>query len=256
MEATIRKPLQGVVNIVRFNWHYYVLAAIVVGLLMLSLLFLSSVFSWVIKGLILITILPVVVSLLVSCYVYDLSDFYQLKWLSQLNVDASATIANINAGFDETSALLRKKYPGSVLKVFDFYDSSRHTELSVARARKIYASDPGTIAINTDGIPLPKGSVDVIFNIFSLHEVRDRNERILFLRHQHAVLKDDGCCVLVEHLRDWPNLVAYNIGFFHFYSAAEWSLCFSSAGFKIESVFKMTPFVSVFIFRKDHGTTS
>ena len=30
----LRKPFQGILNIVRFNWHFYVLAAFFIGVLL------------------------------------------------------------------------------------------------------------------------------------------------------------------------------------------------------------------------------
>jgi SAM-dependent methyltransferase len=152
--------------------------------------------------------------------------------------------------------IFRQRYPHADLKVFDFYDPKKHTEVSIKRARKAYEPYPNTKNINTDFIPLAENSTDVVFNIFSLHEVRNREERINFLKRQHRSLKDDGRCIIVEHLRDLPNFIAYNIGFFHFLSPHEWKNNFLMAGFEIGSVIKVTPFVSVFILNKSNGYTS
>ena len=59
-------------------------------------------------------------SLLVSWYVYDLSNLYKLSWLFPNNDNIK--IVNIHAGFDETSVLLSAKFPNAELIVFDFYD--------------------------------------------------------------------------------------------------------------------------------------
>lgn len=149
-----------------------------------------------------------------------------------------------------------QRYPQADLKVFDFYDPKKHTELSIKRARKAYEPYPNTEKINTDFIPLAENSTDVVFNIFSLHEIRNREERINFLKRQHRFLKEDGRCIIVEHLRDLPNFIAYNIGFFHFFSPHEWKNNFLMAGFEIRSVINVTPFVSVFILNKSNGHTS
>lgn len=98
-------------------------------------------------------------------------------------------------------------------------------------------------------------STDIIFNIFALHEVRDRNERINFLKQQAASLEHDGRVVVVEHLRDMPNFLAYNIGFLHFFSQREWINNFLRAGLGIEKKFKSTPFITVFILKKVNGNT-
>jgi hypothetical protein len=94
-----------------------------------------------------------------------------------------------------------------------------------------------------------------VFNIFALHEVRNRDERINFLKEQVAVLRKEGQVVIVEHLRDVPNFLAYNIGFFHFLSGTEWNHNFLQAGLFIVKRFKITPFINVFILRKADGDT-
>jgi hypothetical protein len=200
-------------------------------------------------------ILPLIISLVVSYYVYDASELYSLKWLSELSIVPESRIVNIHAGFDETSSLLKARYPDSELSVFDFYDPQKHTEVSIARARKAYVAFPQTLRIDTRSIPLPKGSADSIFNIFSLHEIRNTAERISFLKSQHAVLSENGYCIVAEHLRDLPNFLAYNIGFFHFHAAREWKSNFTAAGFELLLEKKITPFVSIFVLRKTHGVT-
>jgi ubiquinone/menaquinone biosynthesis C-methylase UbiE len=134
--------------------------------------------------------------------------------------------------------------------VFDFYDPARHTEISIERARKASPPYNGTIKITTSELPLAGNSIDMIFNIFALHEVRDRDERIHFLKEHVRTLRDDGKVVVVEHLRDVPNFLAYNIGFFHFVSEKEWSANFQQAGLHICSKSKITPFITVFILSK------
>ena len=52
-------------------------------------------------------------------------------------VQHTANITNINAGFDETSYILDDKFPNATIKAFDFYDAEKHTEASIKRARKV-----------------------------------------------------------------------------------------------------------------------
>ena len=76
-----RKPLQGLRNIIRFNWHFYALAfglALVVGLVSLRLAVPYRYYGWAGLGLLLA---PVLVSLAVSTYVYDYAGLYELGWL-------------------------------------------------------------------------------------------------------------------------------------------------------------------------------
>jgi hypothetical protein len=65
------------------------------------------------------------------------------------------------------------------------------------------------------------------------------------------ILKPDGQIIIVEHLRDRANFLAYNIGFFHFHSRSIWLRAFSSAGLSLRQELKITPFVTAFIVGKD-----
>lgn len=234
--------VKGVMNIIRFNWHFYVIAMIcIAGLILLHQPF--------IIGLI---VLSITVSLGVSWYVYDYSDLYTLNWL---DIPSPAEVVNINAGFDETSVLLSAKYPTAKLTVFDFYDPVKHTAVSIERARKAYAAYPGTITITTASIPLPSASADVIVLMLAAHEIRDRVERGIFFTQLKGCLRDKGQIIVLEHLRDMPNFIAYNIGFFHFFSKQTWMHTFNVAGLVVVKETKLTPFLSAFILQRN-GITS
>lgn len=254
MEA-VRKPLQGVKNILRFNWHYYAVALVFV--------FVASIFydnadqrlqPAVLIVIILIS-LSVIISLAVSVYVYDFSDLYKLTWLHKDLFENGKRWANINAGFDETSMLLKNKFPACDLVVLDFYDARKHTELSIKRARKVYPPYPGTVIINTDLLPFKNNSIDNVFLILAAHEIRNEPERIIFFKEISRVLSDDGKIIVTEHVRDIVNFLAYNIGFFHFHSRKTWIHTFAESGLTIFQEIKITPFITTFILTKN-GTSS
>lgn len=251
MAGVNRKPLQGVSNIVRFNWHYYAAGLLCLGAGVAVRPFLAGTANGVVLGLVLAAGVSMVVSLAVSLYVYDLSELYAFTWLRGLSGAPGTTLVNIHAGFDETSALLRQRYPQAAWKVFDFYDPARHTEISIRRARKAYPAFPGTQAVATGGLPLPAGSVDGVLLILAAHEIRDPAERVHFFAQLHAALRPGGKVVVVEHLRDGYNLAAYHVGFFHFYSRRTWQHAFAAAGLQLVEETKITPFVSVFTLRKN-----
>lgn len=249
----IRKPFQGVINIIRFNWHYYVIAILsVIVLLVLSVYVAEPVTTilYIISVLILVT---TIISLLASMYVYDLSGLYELKWIT--GSDKDQMVVNINAGFDETSSLIKEKFPAASLVVLDFYDPAKHTEVSIKRARKACPHFPGTQTITTDHLPLADATADKILVIFAAHEIRNEEERIMFFQELHRVIKDDGIIYITEHLRDLPNFLVYTIGFFHFFSKRSWKRVFSKSGFIICQEIKCTPFVSTFILSK-YGTVN
>lgn len=108
-----------------------------------------------------------------------------------------------------------------------------------------------TIAINTSALPLENNSADNIFIIFAAHEIRSNNERICFFKELHRVLTDDGKIIITEHVRDVPNFIVYNIGFFHFLPLATWLATFNNAQLKISEEIKTTAFITSFILTKN-----
>ncbi len=247
----VRKPLQGVSNIVRFNWHFYALSLGVLSVLLIFYFYLSQPFKFLTTVLFFGIVLTNLITLLVSFYVYDLSDLYKLNWMSELRTAKKSEIVNLNAGFDETSELLQEKFKDARLSVFDFYDPAKHTEISIERARKAYPPYPHTIQMTTDYLPLADNSADQIFAVLSAHEIRDETERKLFFAEIKRVLKPGGQIIVTEHLRDTANFLAYSIGFFHFHSKAVWHKTFHSAGLKVSAEIKITPFITTFILEKN-----
>lgn len=247
----IRKPFQGIMNIVRFNWHFYLmsLSFVLLVFLLANRLTTVDIFFYIIGFFALIIS---VVSLSVSWYVYDLSGLYNFKWLSPSSNEEC--IVNINAGFDETSGLLSHRFPNAETIVLDFYDPLKHTEISIKRARKAYPVFPGTQQVSTIKLGIREESADKIFLILSAHEIRNEKERIGFFKELNLTLKPGGKIFVVEHLRDLPNFLAYNIGFFHFHSKPTWLKTFDAAQLEIQAELKETPFISTFILKKSGDT--
>jgi len=239
---TMRKPFQGVWNIIRFNWHLYAIA--------LGLMLVMWLLHWYLPAALLL--ISMAVTLTVSLFIYDLSGIYALAWIEP---GAARTVVNVHSGFDETSAELKRKFPGAQLLVFDFYDPAKHTEVSVKRARRAYPSFPGTKQIVADAIPVEEGGVDRIFVTFSAHEIRNNEERASFFKQLNRIMSPTGCIQVTEHLRDLPNFMAYNIGAFHFLSRKSWLSVFAAAGLGIRDEKKLNPFITTFILDKhDHSS--
>ena len=242
-----RRKLQGVLNILSFNRHFYV-----IGLLVLAALIASYfLFDWpaVIFWVIVIAFLyGFIMPLLVSAYVYDLSGYYNFHWLKeQVGKDEKVSqLVNINAGFDETSFIIENKLPGSDLKVFDFYNAKQHTEPAIKRARKVSLVYPDTQQIATGHIPLKDKTIDIVFLLSAVHEIRSHDEKVQFLKECHRLCKPGGKVIMVEHLRDFPNFLAFTVGFTHFFSRATWKKAFERAGFSSFRETKFTPFMSIF----------
>lgn len=249
----VRQPFQGILNIIRFNWHFYTWAAgAVVALLLLSEV--VSHFSSYLIRLAVVIVLSTFISGIISFYVYDKSPLYTFSWLAPLFDTYPSTILTFHAGFDETSALLQKYFPKAHLQVFDFYDPRLHREISIQRARKAYPAYPNTKSIRTDAVPLQNGLADCIFLILAAHEIRNLAERIHFFGELKRVLKPTGKIIVVEHLRDNLNFLAYNIGFFHFLPESEWLTTFSQAKLRVGQRFRIAHFITVYVLEKDGYT--
>jgi SAM-dependent methyltransferase len=248
---SVRKPLQGLRNIIRFNWHFYALAfglALAVGAAALVLPAPLNYYGWAGLGLLLA---PVLVSLAVSGYVYDYAGLYELGWLPARIAPAPSTkLLTISAGFDELTPLLAQTWPADQLLAVDFYDPALHTEVSIKRARQAYPPVPGTLQVSTHALPLATHSADYTLAFLAAHEVRDAAERAIFFQELARVLKPTGELIVVEHLRDTANFLAYTIGFFHFHSRRTWLATFRAAGLRVAQEVKITPFLTAFMLRK------
>lgn len=244
-----RKAFQGVSNIIRFNWHFYLIASII----FLFLFIINAAFPTTFQNIVFIgmgfAVFSVFMSLLISFWIYDLSDLYELKWIKNAN---NKKLLNINAGFDETSEIILRKFPKAELTICDFYNPNLHTEISIKRARKAYPLDPKTIEISTDSLPFLDNYFDESFAILSAHEIRNSKERITFFKELKRVT--NGRIYVTEHLRDWNNFLAYTFGFFHFHSKKEWLKTFTEAGLSLNKELKTTPFITTFILEKNGNT--
>ena len=242
-----RRNFQGVLNILSFNRHFYVIGILVWVLIMAGLTFLQlpALWTWLITG---AFVYGLIMPLIVSAYVYDFSGYYDFKWLkTQGLIDSKPKqLININAGFDETSFILKNNFPEADLKVFDFYDPEQHTEPAIVRARKVSLVYPNTQQIQSDKIPLTDESTDIIFLLSAAHEIRSHQEKVAFLKECKRICKSTGKVITVEHLRDVPNFFAFSIGFTHFFSRSAWKKAFKEAGFSTFEETKFTPFMSIF----------
>lgn len=247
-----RGTWQGMWTIVRFNWPFYggALATIV----------LASVGFWVIEqpemkvflGTILLASLYfLVVSLSVSHQVYDRSDLYRWEWLTRVldRVEAK-NLVFCHSGFDEASPALRERYSFASWVVLDHYDSSLMTEASIRRARKRYPPTEDTQATPYNSWHLDSESVDVIFGLLAIHELRSEVERSAWFSEAKRCLRPGGRVVIAEHVRDFANFVAFGPGFLHFHSKASWQKCWDLAGLQSTDEFTITPWVRIFVISK------
>lgn len=239
----MRGRFTGLSNIIRFNWHFFFIALAAAGLSLVGAIAASGVLGVALWVATLGITLTTLVSLAVSWYVYDCSNLYSFPWLKESAAPPEGAILNIHAGFDESSRPIQQIFPKAKLQVYDFYNPAQHTEISIRRARRWSVPYPGTVAVSTTALPAEVDSFDRVLIIFAAHEIRDNDERVLFFKEVARVARPGAPIHVVEHLRDWPNFLAYSVGSLHFLSSQTWLDTFQAAGLTLESTRRINPFV-------------
>ncbi|MHA3772521.1 class I SAM-dependent methyltransferase [Verrucomicrobiota bacterium sgz303538] len=242
-----RGRFEGVWNIVRFNWPMYASSFGVC----------AASFAWAVwmpnpQWLALAvaaggsaSLLLSLSSLAVAHWIYDRSELYRWGWLPGVLGMAPQRITNIHAGFDEASDALRDLFPKAELTVLDFYDPARNTEPSIERARRWAPATVPAIRVSVDDLPVTSGTQDLVLMFLSAHEVRSAPQRVALFREAARILGNEGRVLVVEHMRDWPNFLAFGPGFLHFHSDRAWRQALSDAGLYIERRLRVTPFIHV-----------
>jgi SAM-dependent methyltransferase len=243
---------QGMITIARFNWPYYVIAA---GMTIASVWLYNRSAGWEARvgwGLVMAGSLHFLIgSITVSHLVYDRSDLYRWNWLRRaLDNGGQGHFVFCHSGFDEASSDLRQRLGHARWTVLDHFDAARMTEASIHRARKVSPAPEGTIAAPFDTWPVTADSVDVVFGVLAIHELRREAERKAWFAEAKRCLRSKGRVVLVEHTRDLANFLAFGPGFLHFHSPAAWRRCWEQTGMCCIEEFRVTPWVRVFVLEK------
>jgi ubiquinone/menaquinone biosynthesis C-methylase UbiE len=121
-------------------------------------------------------------------------------------------------------------------------------EPSIARARRAGPHPAGTVSARGDALPLPDASADAVFLILAAHELRRADDRRALFREVGRILRAGGRLVLVEHLRDPANFLAFGPGSGHFYPRREWLGATREAGLTLHREIALTPFVRCLTF--------
>ncbi len=254
----MRACCEGVGHVARFNWPLYAVGFAAASVAIAAALLIRQP-HWLIvllyAGAAAAAYL-LIASLLVSLWVYDLSALHRFQWARDAVDSQPGRILNLHSGFDESSAGLLRAFPGAQLEVMDFYDPTTMTEPSIARARRYQQSRrPADITAITRSVPpaaLPvdDACIDAAFAVLAAHEVRRPDERLRLFVEIARALRPGGRLIVVEHLRNAPNFLAFGPQFMHFYSRATWLGVARAAGFAIVRESRITPFLGLFVFEK------
>ena len=246
---TTRTPWQGMWTIARLNWPFYLMALCVFATSICGVFWLADPLlrvgcSMAFLG----AAYFLFISLGVSHLIYDSSDLYRWNWLIHLWRESPPSQAIFcHGGFDETPEAVRSLWPDSHWFVLNHFDESFMTEPSIQRARRLFPPTVGTLSAPFNRWPTANQSADLILGLLAIHELRKSADRDAWFSEAHRCLKQNGRVVLVEHLRDLPNFLAFGPGFLHFHSSSSWKRNWEAGGLRLLENFPVTPWVRVFV---------
>jgi hypothetical protein len=243
--------VNGARRIFSYNWPTYVatwLAAIAVAVLAPRLA-MRSPEAWLLRALGAGAVSWSLLSLVVSHYVYDRSELRSGAWVARLLPARVERWATIDAGLD-AEVVLDGVLPGRCQARLDIYDGDLVRAPSVRRARKLTPrTHPATPAPAT-ALPLGDASCELVAVIFTAHELRAPAAREAFFAELHRVLTAGGRVLLVEHVRDVANFLAFGPGFLHFASRRQWLRLADHAGLTVAVETRVTAWVMALALEK------
>ena len=243
--------MRGVRQIVRFNWPYYAVGtvAVMAASAAAGRVRANAGARAAMEASIALAAFWIIGSLIASWLVYDRSELMRWNWIGRVLGRLPASWINIHAGLDESTPALRALLGGARGRGLDIFDPLEMSEPSIARARKLARNEFAAEAADYRRLPVPTGAIDAALLLLSAHELRTDRARDGLFTELRRVLVPGGRVVVAEHLRDWPNSLAFGPGVLHFHSRRTWILTFERARLAVHSEFSITPFVRVFVLR-------
>jgi len=185
-------------------------------------------------------------TLFVTWRIYDVSGLYQFEWLEP-EVRQADRLLNVTIGFDESSGLLRQRFPWLDISPITI-GGDGVGGASIVRASRYAPAESGAWRAGVGDWPdLPL--CDVVLFFFAAHEVRSLDKRRALFESASHVVPEGARAVVVEHLRDWPNFLAYGPGAHHFLTLADWHATFEPY-WRLAFETSFTPWLRIFYLRK------
>ena len=236
----------GATRIFLYNWPFFVGTWAAAALLLAGALRWSAWTPLALAGA--VAVAWSLVALAVSAYVYDRSRLLGAEWIPD-DVRGAPTWATIHAGLDaevDADRVMR----GSCVARLDIFDRDVMVSRSIARARRRTASARKAVPCSPSALALADGACAAVVVAFTAHEIRDAGERERFFLELRRVLPSGGKIVLVEHVRDAMNFLAFGPGVLHFLPRAEWLRLAACADLRVASETRVTPWVRVLALEK------
>lgn len=232
----------GAVRIFLYNWPVYVGTWTFALAMLLFLLLSRPSFSALVALAAGFAVVWSLASLFVSHYVYERSALVGGRWVPPLLGSPARAWATIHAGLD-AEVELDAVMPGTCVARLDIFDPRVMTSPSIARARARTPRAMRSSPCSPTALALESGACDAIVVAFTAHEIRDPRSREAFFDEVRRSLRPGGRVLIVEHLRDLANFLAFGPGCLHFASRREWLRLASHAELAVASETRITPWV-------------
>jgi SAM-dependent methyltransferase len=238
-------------RIAGYNWPLYAAAGVgIVGCVVLACLpEVPPLIRWLGGAAAVVTGWFACASFLAFHAMFDRSELLEGQWLKAEVPRAPGQWVQINAGLEETTLPLKEVFPEAEGKMFDLYSQAVMTEPAVTRARRQRVDS--AISVQPEALPIEDGWAELIVVTLAAHEIRDGQQRECFFRELRRVVAPEGKVIVIEHLRDLAAALAFGPGILHFFPRGEWMRLGRSVGLEVERERRITPFVRVFVYRRD-----
>jgi hypothetical protein len=163
------------------------------------------------------------------------------RWIARAAASPQRWL-NVTTGFDDTTSKLDSLLPAADGHAIDTFDPAIHHEAAQRRARRRFPPAGASVLPSTIGTSLGGSPYEAVFLLMAVHETHGEDRRRLFDAVAGS-LTPDGRLIVVEHLRDAANAIAFGPGSRHFQTRAVWLKAAMNAGLILVDEARLAPFV-------------
>lgn len=225
------KRTNGALRIFVYNWPTYAVTW-VFALAILLIAFGVPEYRWPLVSIGVLPLVWSVASLAISHFIYDRSALLSGQWLSALLPMSVQRWATVHAGLD-AEVELDRVMPGDCVARLDIFDQGLMTASSIKRARTHTSPATAAVSCSPASLKIEDQVCDVVVVAFTAHEIRNRRAREQFFNELRRCVRPGGRIVLIEHLRDLMNFLAFGPGYLHFMPRSEWLRLADKANFTV-----------------------
>jgi hypothetical protein len=249
-EATTRRTGPATpLDVVWFNWPPFVfgpITAIVAGLAALGPLPTAVRIGLAIGAV--AALVATTTAVMAIVWVFGFGTARRWRWVANA-AHRPRTWLNLTTGFDDSTSTLRARLAGVTGLSVDIFDETAPLDPPQRRARGRFPPGDRTATVATLDGALGAALPQTAFLLMSAHEVPGADRVRLFTTIADRLLPG-GRLIVVEHLRDLPNAIAFGLGARHFQSRATWLEAGRLAGLEPVEEHRLSPFVRGFVFGK------